>query len=244
MEPKPKKQRLDDILIERQIAKDKNEAFVCVTEGDIFVEGQKAISPAQIFPADVALRIKEPPKFVGRGGLKLEAALKEFKFSPAGKVCADIGAATGGFTDVLLQNGAKKVYAIDTGRGKLALKLREDSRVRVMEETNILYIEKLPELIELAVVDVSFTSLRLVLPALKKFLAPNAEVVALFKPQYEVAESDLKHGIVEDDISRERAIAEFINFAESADWSILGRMVSPIPGAKGNIEYLVHMRLL
>ncbi len=238
-----KKKRLDQILIERGIVKDKNEAFITVTEGNIFIGGQKAVSPAQLHQSNVELRVKERSPYVSRGGLKLAAAFQHFSISVEGKICADIGAATGGFTDVLLQNGAAKVYAIDTARGKLALKLREDPRVVVMEQTNILYIESLPEPIGYAVVDVSFTSLRLVLPALKKFLAPDAEVIVLFKPQYEVAESDLKHGIVEDENSREQALIEFVTLAESVGWSILGRTQSPIPGTKGNIEYLLRLRL-
>lgn len=238
-----KRRRLDDILIERGIVKDAAEAFVTVTEGNIFVEGQKAVSPAQLFNVDAVLRMKEPRKYVGRGGLKLEAAFNEFAISVTDKVCADIGAATGGFTDVLLQNGAKKVYAIDTGRGKLALKLREDPRVVVMEETNILYLESLPELIECAVIDVSFTSLELVLPAIRKFLAPSMDVVTLFKPQYEVAERFLHHGIVEDDAIREQALSSFTDWATASGWGIIDQITSPIPGTKGNVEYLIHLRL-
>ncbi|OHA01031.1 MAG: hypothetical protein A3C11_00965 [Candidatus Sungbacteria bacterium RIFCSPHIGHO2_02_FULL_49_12] len=242
MKSKSKKQRLDEILIERGIAKDKAEAFITVTEGNIFIEGQKAVSPAQLLDSDVMLRVKEPRKYVGRGGLKLEAALREFNLLPAGKTCADIGVATGGFTDVLLQNGARKVYAIDTGRGKLALKLREDPRVIVMEETNILYLDALPEPIECAVVDVSFTSLRLVLLALKKFLLPGAEVIALFKPQYEVDKKKLHHGIVEEDVIRKEALNSFGDWAAASGWGIIDQITSPIPGAKGNVEYLLHLR--
>ena len=193
-----KKKRLDQILIERGVVTNKDEAFVTVTEGNIFIGGQRAVSPAQIFSADAPLRVKERSTYVSRGGLKLAAAFDHFGITVEGKICADIGAATGGFTDVMLQNGAAKVYAIDTGMGKLALKLREDPRVVVMEEVNILYLESLPEPIEFAGIDVSFTSLRLVLPALKKFLVSGGEVVALFKPQYEVADFNLHHGIVED----------------------------------------------
>lgn len=237
-----KKKRLDDILVERGIVKDKNEAFIWVTEGRIFVEGQRAISPAQEYLPDVTLKAKEPSPYVGRGGFKLDAAFKEFPISVKGKICADIGAATGGFTDVLLQNGAKKVYAIDTARGKLALRIREDLRVITMEETNILYLNELPEKIEFASVDVSFTSLRLVLPALKKFLTPNAEVVALFKPQYEVEERFLHHGIVEDENARNEALNDFKSWALENGWGWGGMVPSPIPGAKGNIEYLAYLR--
>src|SRR3989338_3700643 len=236
-----KKKRLDEILIERGIVKDKEEAFITVTEGSIFVGGQKAVSPAQMYLADARLRLKERFPYVGRGGLKLAAAFRHSGISVEGKVCADIGAATGGFTDVMLQNGARKVYAIDTGMGKLALKLREDPRVVVMEQTNILYLEALPEPIEFASIDVSFTSLRLVLPALKKFLTSKAEVVALFKPQYEVHDANLHHGIVESDSVREGALTEFVAWAASGGWDVNGSVESPIPGAKGNMEYLVYL---
>ena|SRR3989344_1158717 len=236
-----KKKRLDEILIERGIVKDKEEAFITVTEGSIFVGGQKAVSPAQMYLADAPLRVRERSPYVGRGGLKLAAAFESFGISVEGKICADIGAATGGFTDVMLQKGAAKVYAIDTGTGKLALKLREDPRVVVMEQINILYLESLPKPIEFASIDVSFTSLRLVLPALKKFLTSKAEVVALFKPQYEVNDANLRHGIVKSDSVREGALMEFVAWAASGGWGVNGSIESPIPGAKGNIEYLVHL---
>ncbi|MBI2097036.1 MAG: TlyA family RNA methyltransferase [Candidatus Sungbacteria bacterium] len=236
-----RKKRLDEILIERGIVKDKNEAFIWVTEGRVFVGGQKAISPAQMFDPDIPTRVRERFKYVGRGGLKLEAALEAFSVSVEGKVCVDIGAATGGFTDVLLQRGAKKVYAIDTGRGKLALRLREDPRVVVMERTNILYLESLPEPIEFGSIDVSLTSLRLVLPVLNKFLAPGAEVVALFKPQYEVDLSKLHHGIVEHEIDRQEALDIFREWAGEHHWEILHAVRSSIQGAKGNVEYLLYL---
>ncbi|MBI2054913.1 MAG: TlyA family RNA methyltransferase [Candidatus Sungbacteria bacterium] len=236
-----KKKRLDDILIKREIVKDKSEAFILVTEGRVFASGQKAVSPAQEYPADIELKVKTLSPYVGRGGFKLGAAFKEFPILVEGKVCADIGAATGGFTDVLLQNGAQKVYAIDTARGKLALKLREDSRVVPLEETNILYLGSLPEPIEFASVDVSFTSLRLVLPALKKLLASSAEVVALFKPQYEVEEKFLHHGIVEDENARDEALDSFKIWVSENGWKWMGVARSPILGTKGNAEYLIHL---
>lgn len=241
MKSKSKKRRLDEILIERGIVRDKSEAFITVTEGNITVLGQKAISPAQVYDSGVSLRVKEPKKYVGRGGFKLDAALSEFNIDVAGKICIDIGAATGGFTDVLLQKGAIKVYAIDAGRGKLALKLREDHRVVVMEETNFLYLDSLPEQVQCAVIDVSFTSLRLILKDIKKILANNAEVIALFKPQYEVGVYELKHGIVESDEVRAGSLDEFKKWAEDNGWKIMNFIQSPIPGAKGNVEYLFYL---
>lgn len=237
-----KKKRLDEILIERGLVKDKAEAFIRVTEGFVLVEGQKAISPAQPFGPDSTIKVKEVLPYVGRGGFKLAGGLKEFSIDVLGKVCLDIGSATGGFTDVMLQNGAIRVYAIDTGWGKLHPKLREDERVVVMEKTNILHLLELPEKADFAASDLSLTSLRHLLLVLPKFLKPNAETVLLFKPQYEVEAYEVRHGIVEDAEIRERAFAEFMRYAEEHGWQILGYAASPIRGAKGNVEYLVHLR--
>lgn len=237
-----RKKRLDEILIERGLVKDKSEAFVRVTEGFVRVDGRKAVSPAQTFDPDAPITVKEPARYVGRGGLKLEAAFAEFSINVEGKICADIGAATGGFADVMLRRGAKLVYAIDVGTGKLALKLREDPRVVVMEKTNILYLESLPGPIEFFAADLSFTSLRLVLPAIKKFLTAGAEAAVLFKPQYEAPLADIKHGIVEDEAARVRELDAFVEWATAEGWDVKGRKESPIRGAKGNVEYLVWLK--
>lgn len=239
-----RKKRLDEILIERGVIHSKEEAFIKVTEGDIFVEGQKAVSPAQMFDLDVPIKVRQHSPYVGRGGFKLAAALDEFKVDPAGKISADVGSATGGFTDVLLQRGAQKIYAVDVGTGKLALKLRENPRVVVMEGTNILHLPSLPEAVDLMVSDLSFTSVRHLLKVIKKFLAPQADVILLFKPQYEVGEHRLVHGIVEDPKIREEALREFVEFAEGGEWKVLATVQSPIPGSKGNIEYLIHLKQL
>lgn len=237
-----KKKRLDEILVGRGLVKDKNEAFVRVTAGLIFIGGQRAVSPAQMFNLDVPIRIKTVSPYVGRGGLKLKAAFDAFRLDISGKVCADIGAATGGFADVMLQHGAKRVYAIDVGTGKLALKLRENPRVVVMEKTNILYLESLPEPIEFLAADLSFTSLRLLLSVINKFLTPGAGVVTLFKPQYEAPETDIKHGIVRDDAVRKRELDSFLSWSRGEGWEVRGVMESPIRGAKGNVEYLIHLK--
>ncbi|MBI3627896.1 MAG: TlyA family RNA methyltransferase [Candidatus Sungbacteria bacterium] len=237
-----KKKRLDEILIERGIVKGKAEAFIRVTEGDIFVGGRKAVSPAELYLQEAILKVREPRKYVGRGGYKLEGAFEKFDLNVEGKVCADIGAAIGGFTEVLLNHGAKKVYAIDTARGKLALKLREDPRIVVMEETNLLYLVSLPEPIEFVTCDVSFTSLRYILLSVKKFLASTAEGVFLFKPQYEVDLREIHHGIVTDAEIRKTALHKFLNWAKLQGWEVAGSAESPIRGAKGNVEYLVHFR--
>ena len=238
-----KKKRLDDILISQNLASDKNDAFIVVTEGRVFVDGQKAVSPSQLVPAGADIAVCKNDGYVGRGALKLEGAIKDFGLQPQGKICADIGAATGGFTEVLLKYGAKKVYAIDTAKGKLAEKIRKDERVAVMEDTNILYLNALPERVDLATIDVSFTSLRLVLPALEKFLIKGGEVVALFKPQYETLDHDmLKHGIVRDDVAREGLLLDFKRWLENTDWTLDGSIKSPIRGSKGNTEYLLYLR--
>jgi len=238
-----KQTRLDEILIERNFAKDRGDAFVVVTEGRVFVNGQKAVSPAQVVAPDDIIEIRSGKEFVGRGAYKLDAALNEFRISPQDAVCADIGAATGGFVEVLLKHGAKKVYAIDAGRGKLDLKLREDSRVIVMEETNVLGMDPLPERVALATIDVSFTSLRFVLPAIRPWLEKEGMVVALFKPQYEIEDKTLlKKGIVRSDEARDDALESFRAWLQVNDWEEAGFMESPIRGSGGNVEFLFHLK--
>lgn len=179
-----KHKKLGELLIHRGAAKDQTEAFVFVTGGRVFVNGQKAVSPSQVVTPDDIIEIRGGKEFVGRGAYKLQAAIQEFGISVENVIAADIGAATGGFVEVLLKHGARKVYAIDAGRGKLDLKLREDPRVVVLEETNVLSMNPLPEAITLVTIDVSFTSLRLVLSAIRSWLASEGVVIALFKPQY------------------------------------------------------------
>ena len=235
-----KKRRLDDILVERGLIAKKEEAFVVVTEGRVFVDGQKAVSPGQAVGMNAKIAVRDERQYVGRGAYKLAAAVKEFKPHISGAVCADIGAATGGFTEVLLENGAAKVYAIDTAKGKLDQKIREHPRVVVMEETNALFLASLPERVDLVTIDVSFTSLRLIFSVLKKFLKQDARVIGLFKPQYEVPKRALKHGVVRDEGERREALEAFVGWAEAGGWRILGTMTSPIRGSEGNIEYLVY----
>ena len=237
-----KKRRLDEYLIANGYVKNKPEAFIKVTEGAVFINGQKAISPAQmILPQDI-IKVREGKKYVGRGALKLEGAVKIFQPSISGKIGLDIGSATGGFTEILLQNGAVKVYAVDTAVGKLALKLREDPRVVVMENTDIRKIEKLPEEPEIVSIDVSLISLRNILPSVKR-LAPHAETIALFKPQYETREmSILKHGVIKNDTDREKLLADFENWLKENSWTLMNKCESPIRGDKGNTEYLFYIK--
>lgn len=238
--------RLDEILKEMGFIGNKNDAFVLVTEGRVLVNGQKAISPAQSVNTDAKIEIRENKPYVGRGAYKLEAALKKFNFNIKGKICADIGAATGGFTEILLKYGAKKVYAIDTSRGKLALKLRTDSRVAVMEGTDIRSTEiRLPDIINLVTIDVSLLPLRKILPFVKRFLDFRGAAIALFKPQYETYHDSkiLKHGVVRDLAAREKLLNDFIAWTKENGWIVKDRMESPITGSKGNVEYLLWLLL-
>lgn len=237
------KLRLGEVLQTRGLVSDSHEAFVIVTEGRVYVNGQKAVSPAQPVGEGDRIEVRPGREFVGRGALKLESALREFDIPVAGAVCADVGAATGGFTEVLLKWGAAKVYAIDAGRGKLDLKLREDPRVVVMEEINVLAMPPLPESVNLITVDVSFTSLTLVLPKIRPWLSEQGSVIALFKPQYEVEDKSLlKHGILRDNAVRAALIGKFRAWLAEHGWRELRFMESPIRGSEGNVEYLFHLQ--
>lgn len=238
-----KPQRLDKILAANGFVGDTKDAFILVTEGRVFVNGQKAVSPAQMVKDDDRVEVRGGREFVGRGAYKLEAALDQFGVEVTGKTCADIGAATGGFTEVLLKRGANKVYAIDAGRGKLDLKLREDPRVAVIERTNVLSMPPLAKKVDLITIDVSFTSLRLVLPKIRPWLSEQGSVVALFKPQYEIEDkSKLKHGILTDEPTRLELIELFRAWLRERGWQELGMRVSPIRGSEGNVEYLFHLK--
>ncbi len=207
------------------------------------MNSQKAISPAQEFFESSEINVRKEKEYVGRGAEKLAGAMQVFRIRVEGKICADIGAATGGFTQVLLQHGAKKVYAIDTAKGKLAFKLREDSRVAVMEGTDVRNLLGLPEIPELVTIDVSLISLRNILPAASRIMNQNGEVVALFKPQYEARDQKmLRHGIIIDESYREFLVKDFIAWAETSGWKVRQTTISPIQGAEGNIEYLIYLK--
>lgn len=239
-----KKQRLDENLIEQELAGDKKDAFVIITEGRVFIDGQKAISPSQPVKQGAKIEVRKGREYVGRGAHKLEAALEKFGIDVSGKACVDIGAATGGFTEVLLKHGARKVYAIDTAQGKLAPKLREDPRVVVMERIDVRDIKALPEKAQIVTIDVSLISLRNILPHAGRFLGKDAEVIALFKPQYETRDPKaLKHGVIKDQGAREELLRDFIGWAKGSGWDILGQIESPIRGSEGNVEYLLWLRL-
>ena len=239
-----KKQRLDAYLIEHKFASDKNEAFVIVTEGRVFVEGQKAVSPAQMVVPSAQIKVKELMRYVGRAAYKLEGALDAFHIDVKGLVCIDMGAATGGFTQVLLEREVKKVYAIDTAKGKLAPKLRDDPRVVVREDTDIRHVEHLPELADLVTIDISLVSLTQILPHAKRLLKSNGRVVALFKPQYETRDPALlRHGIVKDDATRVALLDDFTQWLAENNWQVEAKIESPIRGSEGNVEYLFELKL-
>ena len=240
------KKRLDLILVNRNLVSSRQKAKAIIMAGNVFVNGQREIKAGTSFDDTAEIEIKgEPLKYVSRGGFKLEKAIEEFDLNLQDKVCMDVGSSTGGFTDCMLQNGAKKVYAIDVGTNQLAWKLRQDERVVTMEKTNIRYVEKkdIPELIEFSSIDVAFISLELVLTPVRVLLKEEAEVVCLIKPQFEAGKEQVgKKGVVRDSKVHEEVIKKVIDHVKSIGFSILNLDYSPITGPEGNIEYLLHLR--
>ena len=239
-----KKERIDKLLVERELAPSRQRAQALLMAGLVLVDDQPVSKAGARVSVDAAIRLRgKDHGFASRGGLKLQGALDRFAIDPTGRICADLGASTGGFTDCLLQRGAAKVYAVDVGYGQLAWKLRQDPRVVVMERTNVRHMTGLPEPIELVVGDLSFISLKLVLPAIATLCAPSAELVLLVKPQFEVGRSSVgKGGLVTDPVARAAAVQRVLADAEAAGFSARGDLVSPITGAKaGNVEYLIWL---
>ncbi len=240
-----KKTRLDQLVFERGFAESRERAKTTVMSGLVFVNGQRADKPGMPVSSDAQIEVRgEAIPFVSRGGFKLDKALKVFPVDPAGKVCIDCGASTGGFTDVLLQRGAAKVYAVDVGYGQLAWKLRVDERVVNLERTNLRYVtsEQIPEKLDLAVMDVSFISIRLVLPAVKALLKEDADLICLIKPQFEAGREEVgKKGVVRDEAVHCEVVQGILDFAPTIGLSVLGLDYSPIKGPEGNIEYICHM---
>ena len=239
---KAPKQRLDSLLVERGLAESRTQAQALILAGQVVAGDQRADKPGSLVPSDVLIRIKEKLRYVSRGGLKLERALAEFSIAVEGKVCADIGASTGGFTDCLLQAGARKVYAIDVGRGQLHPKLLSDSRVLHLERINARYLSEaeVPELVDLATIDVSFISLTQVLPAVLPRLRPGGTLIALVKPQFEVGRQNVaKGGVVKNPEAREGAIQKIASFLSEQGLEMIGRVDSPIAGPAGNVEALL-----
>lgn len=238
--------RLDLTLVERGLAGGRERARALILAGRVRVNGQLADKAGRAVPPDAAVAVLgEDLPYVSRGGLKLAAAIAAFGIDPAGRVCLDVGASTGGFTDCLLQKGAERVYAVDVGYGQLAWPLRQDRRVIPIERTNIRQMapDALPERVDLITVDVSFISLKIVIPAARPFLRPEGEIVALIKPQFEVGRGRVgKGGVVRDPALHEAVLDQLGRFFEESGLGCLGRIPSPIQGPKGNREFLVHLR--
>lgn len=241
-----KKVRLDQLVFDQGLSESRERAKAIIMSGVVYVNGQRADKPgAQVAPdVDIEVRGNTLP-YVSRGGFKLEKALKVFPIAPTGMTCIDCGASTGGFTDVLLKNGAAKVYAVDVGYGQLAWSLRNDARVISMERTNVRYItaEQIPEPLDLAVMDLSFISVKLILPAVCPLLKDDAEVVCLIKPQFEAGREEVgKKGVVRDPKVHLEVLESFLAFVPGAGYTVMGLDYSPIKGPEGNIEYLGYLR--
>ena len=241
-----KKIRLDQLIFDLGLAESRERAKTTVMSGLVFVNGQRADKPGMQVSPDVNVEVKGTAlPYVSRGGLKLEKALKVFPIDVNGKVCIDCGASTGGFTDVLLKNGAAKVYSVDVGYGQLAWSLRNDERVVNMERTNIRYIssEQIPEPLDICVMDLSFISVKLVLPAVCALLKDDAQLVCLIKPQFEAGREEVgKKGVVRDKAVHLSVIESVLSFAPTVGMTVMGLDFSPIKGPEGNREYLCYMK--
>ena len=241
-----KKVRLDQLVFERGFTESRERAKTTVMSGLVFVNGQRVDKPGTPVSPEAVIEVHgEAIPFVSRGGFKLDKALKVFPIDPRGLTCIDCGASTGGFTDVLLQHGAAKVYAVDVGYGQLAWKLRNDPRVVNLERTNLRYVtaEQIPEKLDLAVMDVSFISVRLVLPAVKELLKPGADFVCLIKPQFEAGRDEVgKKGVVREASVHRAVIETVLDFAKETGWTAMGLDYSPIRGPEGNIEFICHLK--
>jgi 23S rRNA (cytidine1920-2'-O)/16S rRNA (cytidine1409-2'-O)-methyltransferase len=237
------RRRLDQALVERGLVASRERAQALVRAGLVRVGGEPAGRPDQLVATDQLIELTGSSPYVSRGGEKLAAALDTFAIDVAGRTALDVGASTGGFTDVLLQRGAARVIAVDVGYGQLAWALRQDPRVVVMERVNIRHLDRLPISANLAVIDVSFISLRLVLPRVRDLLAAPGDVVALVKPQFEVGKGAVgKGGVVRDAAQHEEVLSELSIFATEIGYDVAGQTASPILGAKGNREFLMYLR--
>ena len=241
------KVRLDVLLVEQGLQESRQKAQATIMSGQVFVNGQRVDKPGTAVAADARIEVRGGGlRYVSRGGLKLEKAMEIWPITLEGKICMDVGASTGGFTDCMLQNGAAKVYAIDVGYGQLAWKLRSDSRVVCLERTNARYLshEVIPEEPDFSSVDVSFISLKLILPAIAAVLREGGQVVCLVKPQFEAGKEKVgKKGVVRDPAVHLEVLEHFLEHAKENNFTVLGLTYSPIRGPEGNIEYLGHLRL-
>ena len=242
------KDRLDVLLVKRNLAVSREKAKAVIMAGEVYVDGQKEDKAGSMFQDSVHIEVRgNTLPYVSRGGLKLEKAMTHFGVSLEGKVCLDVGASTGGFTDCMLQNGAKRVYAIDVGHGQLDWKLRNDPRVVCMEKTNIRYVvpDDIGEQADFSSIDVSFISLTKVLLPVRELLGEGGEIVCLIKPQFEAGREKVgKKGVVRDPAVHLEVIEKIVDYAKSISFEILNLEFSPIKGPEGNIEYLLYLRRL
>src|SRR5688572_3275083 len=253
------KVRLDVLLVEKGLADSRAKAQALIMAGQVRVAGQVALKPATAIQADATLTVDLGPRFVSRGGEKLEGALTTFGIDVKDFICVDVGSSTGGFTDCLLQHGAKKVYAIDVGKGILHWKLRNDPRVVVMEETNARFVESIPEKVDLVTIDASFISLKTLLPTIRKWIPPSVSphfgemggekeggsIVALIKPQFEAGRKDVSKGdgVIRDPEIHKQVLYDVLNYAINEGFGLHGLVKSSLLGPKGNVEFLLWMNL-
>lgn len=239
------KERLDAMLVARGLCETRSKAQAVIMAGEVYVDGQKCDKPGTQVAEQSAIEVRGGVcPYVSRGGLKLEKALRDFGVDVTGFVCSDSGASTGGFTDCLLQQGAKKVFAIDVGYGQLAWKIRSDPRVVTMERTNVRYLtsEMLGEPLDLSVIDVSFISLKLVLPAICNVLKPDGQVLCLIKPQFEAGKDKIgKKGVVRDPETHREVLETFVETVKELGFTLKDLTFSPVKGPEGNIEFLAHL---
>lgn len=240
---KKNKERLDKLLVQRELAPSRNKAQGLILAGEVLVEGERVDKPGTAVSRDATITLKATMPYVSRGGYKLAGALDAFDLDVSGRICADVGACTGGFTDVLLGRGAARVYAIDVGYGQLAWKLRQDERVEVLERTNARYLERLPQPVGFVSIDVSFISLRHILPAVKGWLTPAADVVALVKPQFEAGPERVgKGGIVRDTAVHRDVLQKMVAWCRDHALTPQGLIRSPVTGSGGNVEFLLWLQ--
>lgn len=238
------KRRIDSLLVERGLVESQTKAQALLMAGDVAVDGKTITKSGTLVAEEVAITIVKPPPFVGRGGLKLDYALDQFQIDVSSKVLADVGASTGGFTDCLLKRGASRVYAIDVGRGQLDYRLRQDSRVVVMEGVNARYPITLPEKVDLATMDVSFISVEKVIPSVAQLVKDSGYLLVLIKPQFEARRKEVgKGGVIKQPIVHARVLGRFIVWVIEHSFRLGGLVASPILGASGNREFFVLLRL-
>jgi 23S rRNA (cytidine1920-2'-O)/16S rRNA (cytidine1409-2'-O)-methyltransferase len=235
--------RLDTLLVNRGLFENKSRAQASIMAGEVIINGSSVTKAGSLVQDDADVRLKERMLYVSRGGLKLKHALKEFQIDVTGRVCLDVGASTGGFTDCMLQHGASKVYALDVGYGQIDYKLRQDSRVAVMEKVNAHFPFDLPEKVDLATMDLSFISITMVLPNVLPHLRPPGNILALFKPQFEAARDEVgKGGVIKDPALHARLLGNFTIWMNENRLRLINQAASPILGAEGNKEFLIYMR--